>query len=48
MQINRKGESFAVGSIKTASARVWVKEGEGLITINCREFVDFFPRLEDR
>ena len=48
VQINNKGESFAVGHRKTAMARVWVKKGNGLVVVNHRDFVDFFPRLEDR
>lgn len=48
VQINSKGESFAVGHRKTSIAKVWVMEGDGMVTVNERGFADFFPRLEDR
>ncbi|MBI5506811.1 MAG: 30S ribosomal protein S9 [Deltaproteobacteria bacterium] len=36
--------SLATGKRKTAIARVWVRAGEGKITINEREIVEYFPR----
>lgn len=33
----------AIGRRKAAVARVYVKEGNGTITINGREFVNYFP-----
>ena len=33
----------AIGRRKAAVARVYVKEGNGTITINDREFVNYFP-----
>jgi small subunit ribosomal protein S9 len=33
----------ALGRRKTAVARVFVKEGSGIITINGREFTNYFP-----
>jgi len=35
---------YATGSRKESSARVWIKPGEGKITVNDRDFKDYFPR----
>lgn len=40
-----KGRAYATGKRKTSVARVWVKRGEGNITVNRREFVDYFNRV---
>lgn len=34
----------AIGRRKAAVARVYVKEGKGIITINNREFKEYFPQ----
>jgi len=36
---------YATGKRKTAIARVYVKSGTGRITVNGREFEDYFPVL---
>ena len=38
----------AVGKRKTAVARVWMKSGKGLITINKRPMDDYLARESDR
>ncbi len=35
----------ATGRRKTSTARVWISEGSGQITINGRSFEDYFPTL---
>jgi len=35
---------YATGRRKESSARVWIKPGEGKITVNNRDFKDYFPR----
>jgi len=47
-EIDGKGRAYGHGGRKTASARVWIQAGEGMITINRREFLDYFPRDSDR
>jgi len=42
------GKAYAKGGRKVATARVWVSPGEGMITVNRREFLDYFPRESDR
>ena len=37
-----------VGRRKSSIARVYVKEGSGKITINKREFVNYFPKATSR
>eukprot|EP00554_Chaetoceros_debilis_P010602 CAMPEP_0194110894 /NCGR_PEP_ID=MMETSP0150-20130528/10043_1 /TAXON_ID=122233 /ORGANISM="Chaetoceros debilis, Strain MM31A-1" /LENGTH=321 /DNA_ID=CAMNT_0038800191 /DNA_START=95 /DNA_END=1060 /DNA_ORIENTATION=+ len=46
--IDAKGRSFGKGGRKHATSRVWIQPGEGVITINKREFVNFFPRYTHR
>jgi len=45
MAVEKKNQemSRAVGRRKTAAARVQIKPGKGSITINGREFVEYFP-----
>ncbi len=38
------GRFYGTGKRKTAVARVFLKEGEGKVTINKRSFDDYFPR----
>ena len=47
-QLNEKGEAKAVGKRKTATAEVTLLRGRGDVTINGRQFVGYFPRVEDR
>jgi small subunit ribosomal protein S9 len=35
---------YATGKRKTAIARVWMKEGSGILTVNNRNFDDYFTR----
>lgn len=43
-EIDGRGQAYGRGGRKTSSAHVWVYPGEGYITVNGREFVDYFPR----
>ena len=36
-------EYYATGRRKTSTARVFLRPGKGLITVNRREFENFFP-----
>jgi len=38
------GRAYATGKRKDAIARVWVKPGKGVITVNGREFEKYFAR----
>ncbi len=38
------GRPYGTGKRKNAIARVFLKPGEGTVTINGREFADYFPR----
>lgn len=46
--IDERGRSYGRGGRKTSTARVWVQPGVGTITVNKREFVEYFPRESDR
>lgn len=39
---------ITVGRRKEAIARVWLEKGSGTITVNGREFADYFPRTADQ
>jgi small subunit ribosomal protein S9 len=41
-EIDAKGRAYATGRRKTSVARVWIKEGCGQITVNDKNFCDFF------
>ena len=43
-KIDKQGRAYATGKRKNAIARVWVKPGNGKITINGKEFNLFFAR----
>ncbi len=43
-KIDAQGRAYATGKRKNAIARVWVKPGNGKITINGKDFVQFFAR----
>lgn len=47
-ELDDRGRAYGRGGRKTASARVWIYPGEGMISINRRDFVDYFPRESDR
>jgi small subunit ribosomal protein S9 len=46
--IDKLGRSYGTGRRKNAIARVWIKPGNGKISINGRTFEDFFPRPTHR
>ncbi|KAJ8604956.1 hypothetical protein CTAYLR_006878 [Chrysophaeum taylorii] len=41
--VDELGRAYGTGRRKTASARVWVFEGTGKITVNTKSLVDYFP-----
>ena len=43
-KIDAQGRAYATGKRKNAIARVWLKPGNGRITINGKEFSAFFAR----
>jgi small subunit ribosomal protein S9 len=43
-QIDEQGRSYATGKRKDAVARVWVKRGTGMITINGKDQTKYFAR----
>ena len=43
-QIDAQGRAYATGKRKNAIARVWIKPGKGLITINGRDQQVYFAR----
>jgi small subunit ribosomal protein S9 len=43
-QIDKDGRAYATGKRKNAVARVWIKPGRGLITINGRDQEVYFAR----
>jgi small subunit ribosomal protein S9 len=42
------GRAYATGRRKEASARVWVGAGDGRVTVNGLDLVDYFHRQNDR
>jgi len=46
--IDASGRSYGKGGRKVSTARVWIYPGEGIVTVNRREFLNFFPRDSDR
>ena len=47
-KIDTLGRSYATGKRKDAVARVWIKRGNGKITINDREIEKYFARPTGR
>ena len=43
-KIDKEGRAYATGKRKNAIARVWIKPGNGKITVNGKEFAAFFAR----
>ena len=43
-KIDEQGRAYATGRRKDAVARVWIKPGNGKITVNGREFESYFAR----
>ena len=43
-KLDAQGRAYATGKRKNAVARVWVKRGTGKITVNDKDFVEYFAR----
>lgn len=43
-KLDAHGRAYATGKRKNAIARVWVKPGSGKITVNDKEFSEYFAR----
>ncbi len=43
-QIDAQGRSYATGKRKNAIARVWVKRGQGMVTVNGKPYAEYFAR----
>ncbi len=43
-QVDAQGRSYATGKRKNAIARVWIKPGNGKVTVNGRELAVYFAR----
>ena len=43
-ELDAQGRAYATGRRKDAVARVWIKPGRGVITVNGREFETYFAR----
>ncbi len=43
-KLDAQGRAYATGRRKDAVARVWIKPGRGVITVNGREFESYFAR----
>ena len=43
-KLDAEGRAYATGKRKNAVARVWIKPGNGKITVNGREFKTYFAR----
>lgn len=43
-KLDAQGRAYATGKRKDAVARVWVKPGTGRITINKKDFAEYFAR----
>jgi len=43
-KLDAHGRAYATGKRKNAIARVWVKPGSGKITVNDKEFTQYFAR----
>ncbi|MEQ8825351.1 MAG: 30S ribosomal protein S9 [Filomicrobium sp.] len=43
-KLDAHGRAYATGKRKNAIARVWVKPGRGKITVNNKDFTDYFAR----
>jgi small subunit ribosomal protein S9 len=43
-KLDAYGRAYATGKRKDAVARVWVKPGSGRITVNDKEYTDYFGR----
>ena len=48
VQVDDRGRAYGKGGRKTSSARVWIQPGDGMVTINRRTLLDYFPRESHR
>lgn len=46
--IDERGRAYGRGGRKTASARVWIEPGFGIVVVNKKDFIDYFHRTSDR
>jgi small subunit ribosomal protein S9 len=46
--IDFAGRSYGRGGRKRAQARVWITPGFGNVTVNRKDWIDYFPRRSDR
>jgi small subunit ribosomal protein S9 len=47
-KIDNLGRSYGSGGRKSASARVWIKPGDGTVVINGRPHTEYFTRITHR
>ncbi len=43
-KLDKLGRAYATGKRKNAVARVWIKPGKGMITINSKDYTQYFAR----
>ena len=43
-KLDAQGRAYATGKRKDAIARVWIKPGTGKITVNTKDFTEYFAR----
>ena len=43
-KLDKLGRAYATGKRKNAIARVWLKPGKGMITVNTKDFKSYFAR----
>jgi small subunit ribosomal protein S9 len=43
-KLDKYGRAYATGKRKNAIARVWIKRGKGMITINAKDYTKYFAR----
>jgi small subunit ribosomal protein S9 len=43
-KLDKYGRAYATGKRKNAVARVWIKRGKGMITINTKDYTKYFAR----
>jgi small subunit ribosomal protein S9 len=43
-KLDKHGRAYATGKRKDAIARVWLKPGKGVITVNAKDFKQYFAR----
>ena len=47
-EVNDDGFAVAVGKRKSSVARVWLRDGDGEVTVNGKHWVEYFPRADHR